>query len=312
MTGATGFVGGALARRLCADGHQVTALVRTPSAARDLVDLGVEIVPGDLDDVSALDRLLEGTDGFFHVAGWFKYGRRERTTLARVNVEGTRNALDAALRAEVRTVYTSTTAINSDTRGRTVDESYRFDGRHLSEYDRTKAIAHEVALEYVDRGLELVIVQPSVVYGPGDTSTLGAICRRITEGRLTPGPKGGGVSWTHVDDVADGHLLAMAKGRPGESYILAGEQATHEIALTDLARQTGGRAPLFAPRAVVRTLARLNAGLELLVRLPSDQTPEAMRSATATYYGDSTKAGTELGWTARSLRQGFEDTFGTG
>src|SRR5690606_11762837 len=98
----------------------------------DLRDLGVTIVQGDLDDAAALDRLLEGRDGFFHVAGWFRFGRRESDQLHRVNVQGTRNALDAAVRAGgVRTVYTSTTAINSDTRGQVVDESYRFTGRHL-------------------------------------------------------------------------------------------------------------------------------------------------------------------------------------
>ncbi len=100
MTGATGFLGGALARRLVDDGHDVAALVRRPEAATDLRDLGVTLVPGDLDDTAALDRLLDGADGFFHVAGWFRFGRRERATLHAVNVEGTRNAMAAALRAE--------------------------------------------------------------------------------------------------------------------------------------------------------------------------------------------------------------------
>src|SRR5690348_7290914 len=118
MTGATGFLGGALARRLAGDGPEVAALVRRPEAATDLRDLGVGLVPGDLDDAAALDRLLDGADGFFHVAGWFKFGRRERGTLHAVNVQGTRNAMEAALRAGVRTVYTSTVAINSDTGGR--------------------------------------------------------------------------------------------------------------------------------------------------------------------------------------------------
>ena len=312
MTGATGFLGGVLARMLVDGGHDVAALARTPEAATDLRDLGVTLVPGDLDDAAALARLLDGADGFFHVAGWFKYGRREREALHAVNVQGTRNALEAARRAGVRTVYTSTVALNSDTRGEVVDESYRFTGKHLTEYDRTKGLAHEVALEYAADGLPVVIVQPSVIYGPGDTSTLGEISRRVAAGRFTPGPKGGGVSWTHVEDVAAGHLLAMEKGVPGESYILAGERATHQQALTDLARMTGGRAPMFLPRGLVRTMARLNGGLERLVKLPDDLTREAMLAATATYYGDSAKAQRDLGWHARSLQQGFADTFGTG
>jgi dihydroflavonol-4-reductase len=309
MTGATGFLGGALARMLLGGGHEVVALVRRPEAASDLRDLGVTLVPGDLDDAAALDRLLDGADGFFHVAGWFKFGRREHHALHAVNVQGTRNALEAALRAGVRSVYTSTVALNSDTHGRVVDESYRFAGRHITEYDRTKGEAHETALEYAERGLPLVIVQPSVIYGPGDTSTLGEISRRVTRGRLQPGPGSGGACWVHVDDVATGHLLAMEKGAPGESYILAGEAATFADALTMLAEMSGGRKPLLLPTWLVRTAARINGGLERVVKLPQDQTREAMWASTATYYAESGKAQRELGWTARPLREGFADTY---
>jgi len=311
MTGATGFLGGALARMLLDGGHEVVALVRRPEAATDLRDLGVTLVPGDLADDAALDRLLDGAAGFFHVAGWFKYGRRERDALHAVNVQGTRNVLEAALRTGVRTVYTSTVALNSDTHGDAVDESYRFTGRHLTEYDRTKGEAHDAALEYAQLGLPVVMVQPSVIYGPGDTSILGQISRRVARGRFTPGPAGGGVCWVHVDDVATGHLLAMEKGMPGESYILAGETATFAEALTGLAELTHGRKPLFLPKWLVRTAARVNGGLERVVKLPQDQTREAMLASTATYYADSGKARRELGWTPRTLTEGFADTFVT-
>ena len=309
MTGATGFLGGVLARMLLDGGHEVVALVRRPEAATDLRDLGVTLVPGDLDDEAALDRLLDGADGFFHVAGWFKFGRREREALHAVNVQGTRNALEAALRTGVRTVYTSTVALNSDTHGEVVDESYRFTGRHITEYDRTKGDAHDAALEYAELGLPLVIVQPSVIYGPGDTSTLGEVSRRVTRGRFQPGPGSGGACWVHVDDVATGHLLAMEKGVPGQSYILAGEVATFDDALSRLAELTGGRKPLFLPKWLVRTAARMNGGLERVVKLPQDQTREAMMASTATYYADSGKAQRELGWTPRPLKEGFADTF---
>lgn len=309
MTGATGFLGGALTRMLDDAGHEVVALVRRPETATDLRDLGATLVEGDLDDTAALDRLLEGADGFFHVAGWFKFGRRQKDLLHAVNVQGTRNALNAALRAGVRTVYTSTIALNSDTRGEVVDESYRFNGRHLTEYDATKGLAHDVALEFAERGLELVIVQPSVIYGPGDTSTLGAVSRRVAEGRFTPGPRGGGACWVHVEDVARGHMLAMEQGVRGESYILAGEAATFEDALTRLARMTGGRKPFFVPAGLIKVVARMNGALERVVRLPADQTREAMLASTATYYAEAGKARRDLGWSPRSLEQGFADTY---
>ena len=311
MTGATGFLGGALARMLVEDGHDVAALVRRPEAAGDLRDLGVSMVPGDLDDTAALDGLLDGADGFFHVAGWFRFGRRETDLLHRVNVQGTRNALEAALRAGgVRTVYTSTTAINSDTRGKVVDETYRFTGTHLNDYDRTKALAHDVALGYVERGLPVVMVQPSVIYGPGDTSVVGEISRRIAAGKRVLGPKGGGVCWVHVDDVAAGHVLAIEKGAPGESYLLCGEPVTFDEAFAQLAELTGGRNPLLVPAGLVRTMARMNGLLERVVRLPQDFTRDAMVAATATYYGDSTKARRELGWAPRTREAGFTETFG--
>jgi dihydroflavonol-4-reductase len=290
-------------------GHDVVALARKPEAATDLRDLGVTLVPGDLDDEAALDRLLDGADGFFHVAGWFKFGRREREMLHTVNVQGTRNALEAALRAGVRTVYTSTVALYSDTHGEVVDESYRFTGKHLTEYDKTKGLAHEVALEYAEAGLPVVIVQPSVIYGPGDTSTMGEIGARVAAGRFTPGPKSGGYCWVHVDDVARGHVLAMEKGVAGESYHLTGEVATFGEAFGVLARQTGGRRPVLLPKWLIRTSAAMIAPVELVVRLPQDQTREAMRASTATYYADASKAQRELGWAPRSLEAGFAETY---
>jgi nucleoside-diphosphate-sugar epimerase len=309
MTGATGFLGGVLARQLVDAGHDVAALVRRPDAAGDLRALGVTLVAGDLDDAAALDRLLDGADGFFHVAGWFKFGRRERATLHAVNVQGTRNALEAALRAGVRTVYTSTTAINSDTHGEVVDETYWFSGPHLNDYERTKALAHEVALEYAERGLPVVMVQPSVIYGPGDTSVVGEISRRIAAGKRVLGPRGGGVCWVHVEDAANGHLLAMEKGTPGESYLLCGEPVRFDEAFAELAELAGGRKPLLVPAGVVRTMARLNGALERVVPLPQDLTRDAMLAATATYYGDASKAKRELGWTPRTREDGFRETF---
>ncbi len=149
ITGATGFVGGALVRQLVAGGHDVVALVRDPGSAGGLRDLGVRLVAGDLSDAAAIEEACSGVDGFFHVAGWYKVGSRKPAEGWRVNVDGTRSVLEAAKRAGVpRVVYTSTLAVNSDTGGAVVDESYRFTGKHLSVYDETKAAAHDIALEF--------------------------------------------------------------------------------------------------------------------------------------------------------------------
>ena len=309
MTGATGFLGAELARQLVSSGHDVVALVRDPARATSLRGLGVELVVGDLDDAAALNRLLGDAEGFFHVAGWYRQGRREHETLRRANVTGTRNALEAAKRASVRTVYTSTTAINSDTRGVVHDETYAHSGPWVTEYDRTKAEAHRIAEEYAASGLPVVIVMPSVIYGPGDTgSTLGQLVRQIIEGRPVFVPKHGACSWTHVEDAARGHVLAMEKGRPRESYLLAGERASYGEVLGLIADEVGKRGPILIPNGLLRVVAAMTTTIERLVPIPQTMTADAARSGMATYFGDSTKARTELGWTSRPLREGVVET----
>jgi nucleoside-diphosphate-sugar epimerase len=310
MTGASGFLGTELARQLRDAGHDVVALVRKPSAADQLDRLGVEMARGDLDDTAALDRTLIRTNGLFHVAGWYKHGRREHRTLRHVNIDGTRNVLEAAARSGVpRVVYTSTLAVNSDTGGRVVAESYRFTGRHLSEYDRTKAVAHKIALDRTARGLPLVIVQPGVIYGPDDVgSTLGQLTRRIVRGRRVLGPSGGGATFAHVTDVARGHVLAMERGRVGESYILAGPAHTYADVLALVARLSGGPPPTLVPPRLARLAARLTAPLERVLPIPQFMTAEAALSGTGTYYGDSAKALQHLGWRPRPLEEGMAET----
>ena len=309
ITGATGFVGGAVARRLREEGHEVVALVRDPARATALADLGVDLLPGDLDDVAALDRLCTGVDGVFHVAGWYKLGQRDPSEGDRVNVVGTRNVLEAALRNGVRrVVYTSTLAVNSDTEEQVLDETYRFTGEHLSHYDRTKAEAHDVALELAGRGLPVVIVQPGLVYGPGDTAQTGAFIAQVVAGKRPMVPGAGGVCWAHVDDVAAGHLLAMEHGEPGRSYMLAGPRATLADGLGRVARIAGTQGPLVLPERLVQAGAKAIGLVGRLVPLPPDYAAETIRAGLATYYGSPARAERELGWRARPLDEGLRQT----
>jgi nucleoside-diphosphate-sugar epimerase len=141
-------------------------------------------------------------------------------------------------------VYTSTVAIFSDTHGKIVDETYRYEGPHLSEYDRTKAIAHyEVAEPMMRAELPLVIVMPGLVYGPGDTSPIGRLLANYLDGRLPLIPKDTAYVWAHVEDVARGHMLALTRGKPGESYIIAGEPYSLVDAMALLRRSPESRRP---------------------------------------------------------------------
>ena len=287
----------------------MTALVRDPARAEQLTALGVSLVRGDLDDSEALERTCTGTDVFFHVAGWYKVGTRDKAEGWRVNVDGTRAALTAAQRTGVpRVVYTSTLAVNSDTKGKVVDETYRFTGQHLSVYDETKAQAHDVAHEFADAGLPIVIVMPGLVYGPGDTALSGGLIRDVAAGRRVLVPGGGGGCWGHVDDIAAGHILAATRGTVGEAYMLAGPRATFVQGLNRVAAIAGTRRPTALPAAMVSATAAVLGQVEKVAHLPAPYNAESMRAGLATYYGTAEKAKAELGWTCRDLDTGLRET----
>lgn len=309
VTGATGFIGGRLVRQLRDDGHEVVALVRDPVAAAPLEDLGVELAPGDITDRSTLRAPMTGVDGVFHVAAWFKVGARDHTQAERINVGGTRNVLEMMAELAIpKGVYTSTIAVFSDTKGKLVDESYRYDGEHLSKYDRSKWLAHYTVAEPMMRaGLPLVIVQPSVVYGLGDTSTMGEVFTHYVQGRQPILPARADICWVHVDDVARGHILAMTRGKVGESYILAGPRHTMVEAFRIAEHITGVRAPrIIIPPTLLRLTAALARPLASL--LPPTYHPESLRVVAGTsYIGDNAKARRELGFEPRSLEEGLAE-----
>jgi nucleoside-diphosphate-sugar epimerase len=314
VTGATGFIGGQLARQLVAAGHQVIALVRRPAAAQDLVALGVAVRQGDVTEKDSMRGGMAGADGVFHVAGWYRLGVRDTSPAWRVNVEGTRNVLELLGELGVpRGVYTSTVAVFGDTRGRLVDESYYRGGPWLSAYDRTKWAAHYgVARPLIEAGLPLVVVQPGGVYGPGDPGPTGDTLRAFLRRRLPVVPQGTALCWGHVADTARGHVLAMERGRPGQSYIIAGPAHTLLEALAVASRLTGVPVPPLRPRpALLKGLAAAAGLLERLVPLPPSLTAEYLRvAAGVTYLGTSAKARRELGFVARPLEEGLRETLG--
>jgi nucleoside-diphosphate-sugar epimerase len=226
-----------------------------------------------------------------------------------VNIEGTRNALAAAQRASVpRVVYTSTLAVNSDTHGAVPDEGYRFTGRHLSVYDRTKAEAHRIAEQFSSAGLPVVIVQPGLVYGPGDTSQTGGLLDQVVRGRRPMAPGGGGVCWGYVDDIARGHVLAMEHGEPGSSYMLAGPRGSLGDGLRRAAGIAGTKGPVVMPAAAISFTAAVTGVLGRVLPLPPEFAGETLRASLATYFGDPSRAERELGWSARTLDEGLAQT----
>jgi nucleoside-diphosphate-sugar epimerase len=308
VTGATGFVGSVLAKKLREQGHEVHASVRDPDKATYLKALGVKLFQGDVTDKESMREAMQGVDGVYHVAGWYKIGARDKSAAEKVNVQGTRNVLELMQELNIpKGVYTSTCAINSDTHGKVVDESYHFRGKHISEYDRTKAVAHEVAKEFIGKGLPLVIVMPGLIYGPGDTSSLRASIIEHLNGQLPMIPAEAGNCPAHVDDVVQGHILAMKKGRIGETYIIAGDRYTLADAFKLASQVSGKPAPMVAPAQMMKVMSVLAKPFDMV--LPPAYTSEGLRViAGVTYMGDNSKARRELGYNPRPFREGWEQT----
>jgi nucleoside-diphosphate-sugar epimerase len=308
VTGATGFLGGEIVRQLVKAGHEVRGVVRDPNKAIWMEDLGVTLFKGDVTEKESMREAMRSVDGVYHVAGWYKVVERVKGEAEAVNVQGTRNVLELMQELQIpKGVYTSSCVVNSDTHGQTRNESYHFAGRHISEYDRTKAIAHTIAADFMARGLPLVIVMPGVMYGPGDTSVVRTNIVALLKGKLPVMPDKGGYCWAHVDDGVQGHILAMEKGQVGETYMICGEPYNSADAFQLASLISGKRTPLRVPYQLLKALSFLIKPFDAIV--PDIFTSEGLRViAGVTYFGDNSKARRELGFDPRPFRDGWEAT----
>ncbi|MCA9937445.1 MAG: NAD-dependent epimerase/dehydratase family protein [Anaerolineales bacterium] len=314
VTGGSGFVGRHLVRKLVARGYEVVGLARSDQSAAILTAAGAQVARGDILDVPSLRAGITGCDIVFHVAGWYKTGSADWLNAEPINVNGTRNVLRTAFELDIpKIVYTSTVAVFGDTHGEMVDETYEpGEGPFLTEYDRTKWLAHyKVAEPLIAEGAPIVIVMPGGIYGPGDTSLLGEMMRRFVLGQMpaVPGPELT-ITWAHVDDIADGHILAAEKGRIGESYILAGPAIPMGEMVDFWSYLTGKPAPLLkVPARAIQPLGPVVGSLESKLPLPDLFSEEAIRMLSATYTARSDKARRELGWRPRPPQAGMLETF---
>ncbi len=311
ITGATGFIGGRVAKQLRAAGHEVVAVVRTPAKAQDLAALGVQLTPGDVTDKESMRAPMTGVDGVYHIAGWYKVGVRDKSPAFKVNGDGTRQVLELMQELKIpKGVYTSTLAVNSNTGGQVVDEHYHFTGPHLSVYDQSKWEAHAVAKTFIQRGLPLVIVMPGLVYGPGDTSSVRTALIKFLKRQLPLAPEQTAFCWAHVDDIARGHILALEKGRVGETYMIGGPRHSFIETLRLCEQISGVPAPsLRAAPGLMKAMSAMMSLVEKIIPLPEDFSAEYLRvNAGVTYWGDDAKARRDLGYNPRPLADGLRET----
>jgi dihydroflavonol-4-reductase len=304
VTGASGFVGSAVARLLIARGFDVRVLVRRSSPRTNLQGLACTIVQGDMRDSADVRSALRGARYLFHVAADYRLWAKDPEEIVRNNLNGTRVVMEAARDAGIeRIVYTSSVAtLRPGTADAPSDETARLNASEaIGAYKRSKVVAERLVEELVVAGLPAVIVNPSTPIGPRDVkpTPTGRIIVETASGRM-PAFVDTGLNLVHVDDVAEGHLLAFEKGRIGESYILGGENVPLKEMLASIAKLAGRRpprvrlpqAPLFPLAYAAETVARVTGKEPFL-------TVDALRMSTHHMFFSSAKAQRDLGYRAR-------------
>ena len=313
ITGATGFVGSAVAKNLCEAGFAVRALVRRGSSRAHLAGLELELVEGDLRDQASVARAMGGVRYVFHVAADYRLWARDKREIFAANVDGTRNIMQEALRAGVeRVVYTSSVAtLTLRPDGAPADESVPLsEDQGIGAYKRSKIAAERLVEAMVaNERLPAVIVNPSTPIGPRDVkpTPTGRIILEAACGRI-PGFVDTGLNLVHVDDVAEGHLAALRRGTIGERYILGGANVPFADMLADIARLVGRKPPrLRIPRAVALPVAHAAEGMAWLTGREPFATVDGIRMSEHRMFFTAAKAERELGFCARPYLQGLDD-----
>ncbi len=315
LTGATGFIGGEVARQLRQRGDEVVCLVRNPAKGAKLSELGCELRGGDLGDEEAIRRGMEGCDAAIHAAAVYEVGipAKQRPQMWEANVAGTERVMRAALAQRVpRVVYVSTVGVFGNTHRQVVDESYRNPGGDFtSYYEETKLEAHRIVERMIDEdGVPAVIVQPGGVYGPGDTSQVADLLAQFFAGRLPllPFPELG-ICMTHVEDVAGGVLLALDRGRLGEAYVLSGPATTMREAIGTVARLSGRKPPKRdLPTGLMKAMVPIGPLIGRVMGQPPNLRELISSADDVTFWASYEKAERELGYAPRGMEEGLRQT----
>jgi dihydroflavonol-4-reductase len=311
VTGATGKVGNAVAHRLAERGDEVVALVRDVARARESLPGGTQLVRGDITDLTSVREAAEGVEGVFNCMGIYEQWMPDPGIFERVNSIGSLNVIAAARQAGARrAVHTSTFDVFHADRGGTVREDLVAEYPKGTAYERSKQRAEGLVLGEARHGIEVVIVNPAAVYGPGPWASAGIdrLLRDAIRSRLPAVPPGG-LTLAYVDDVADGHIAAFDRGTPGERYILADGYATNRE-LTRLAVETAdrGRVPMTLPAPLARGLAAAGETASRVIRRPPLLGRGQLHFLLWQARADASKARDDLGVEFRDWREGIRRT----
>jgi dihydroflavonol-4-reductase len=312
VTGVSGFVGAAVARTLAVSGRRVRGLARASSARTNLADFPGQLAEGDLRDRDAVGRAMEGARYLFHVAADYRIWARDPEEIVRNNRLTAANVIDAALAVGVeRMVYTSSVAtLLPDPAGAADESRVARPEQVVGAYKRSKVVAEElVRAAIAERRLPAVIVHPSTPIGPRDVkpTPTGRIIVEAANGKM-PAFVDTGLNLVHVDDVAQGHVLALERGEVGQNYILGGQDVSLAEMLATIARQVGRRPPTIrVPQAPLVPLAWANEQCAKLFGYQPFLTLDGLRMSGHHMFYSSAKAETALGYRARPHEKAIAD-----
>jgi len=312
VSGANGFVGSAVVRALLRHGYPVHALARSSSDTANLAGLDVEIVRGDLLDPPSLERALQGCEGLFHLAANYRLWARDPREIHTANVRGTHNILLAAQRCGVRRiVHTSSVAtlgLHHDGTPSNEDTPVRL-GDMIGAYKRSKFLSEALVRRCARAGSDIVIVNPAAPVGPRDRkpTPTGRMILDAARGRM-PAFVDTGLCVVHVDDVAEGHVLAYERGQRGRRYVLGGENMSLKAILAAVSELTGRHAPrLQLPHAAVLPVAHVAEAWARFTGVAPNITVDGVKLARHRMFFSSGRAEAELGWRARPAREALAD-----
>lgn len=316
VTGATGFIGSQLCKKLAGLGHQVHALYRSESKVSVLQHSNIQLFRGDILDYDSLINAMNGCQQIYHMAAFTDVWIKDESRIYELNVTGTLNVLNAALETGIKDIVISSTAgvFGPSIDGNEVSETSIRQIDFFIEYERTKAIAEVKALEFVHQGLNIRIVNPTRVYGPGVLNPSNSVTKLIAayiagKWRVIPGDGNSVGNYVFIDDAVNGHVLAMEKGKPGEKYILGGENISYNDFFNLIGEIAGRRrlmlkvplAPMFFASDLAMLANRLT-GVKPFI------TNGLIRKFNYTWRVNSQKAISELGYTPAPLRECLKQT----
>jgi len=312
VTGATGFVGSRLVAKLASDGHTVHALYRSESKIPKKLPPRVEWFRGDITDPGAMEIAMGDCETVFHTAAFAAVWHRDENEIYRLNVDATLSVLEIAAKKGVRRcVVTSSAAVFGPSNGTLLTESGSMPRRFFTPYERSKAVMEQEVGRRTAAGQDVVLVNPTRLYGPGPLNDANSVTRLIkmyVEGKwhFLPGNGESIGNYVYVDDVVNGHILALDHGKSGERYILGGGNISYRDLFALLAELSGRNYRLFRfPLSLMLVSAGIMTGFASVTGIPPMITPGLVRKYNHHWKLSIEKAGTELGYHPMTIREGL-------